>query len=70
MVLATRNLLAFAGHTVCGRGEPLRQAARSKAGSRAGFFQRMATLTAYLLFPSWEALLETLAFARPPPRGP
>ena len=69
MVMATLNLLAFACHTVCDLGEPLWQAARSKTGTRARFFHRLATLTAYLLFPSWEHLLETLAFVRPPPRA-
>jgi hypothetical protein len=30
----------------------------------------MRALTSYLVFPSWDYLLETLAFTRPPPLGP
>jgi hypothetical protein len=69
-VLATLNLLAFALHTVCELAEgPWRQALE-KIGARMRFFQRMNALTAYLIFPSWGHLLETLAFARAPPQPP
>jgi hypothetical protein len=69
-VLVALNLLAFAFHTVCDLAETPWRMARSKAGSRTRFFTRMATITEYLIFGSWQELLETLAFARPPPRPP
>jgi hypothetical protein len=69
-VLATLNLLAFALHTVCELAEgPWRQALET-IGARMRFFQRMNAITAYLIFPSWNHLLETLAFARAPPQPP
>jgi hypothetical protein len=70
MLLVTLNLLAFGFHTVCDLGEELWCLARAKAGSRARFFSRMATITEYLIFGTWEELLETLAFTRPPPLPP
>lgn len=69
-VLVMLNLLAFAFHTICDKGEPLWQAARTKAGSRAAFFGRMAAITSFLVFPTWTELIQTLAFARPPPQPP
>jgi hypothetical protein len=69
-ILATLNLLAFAYHTVCDHLEPLWRLARSKASSRAQFFHRIVTLTTYLIFPSWDDLLQTLAFLQPPPQPP
>lgn len=69
-VLATLNLLAFAIHTLCALAEgPWRQAIET-IGARMRFFQRLSALTAYLIFPSWGHLLETLAFARAPPQPP
>lgn len=69
-VLVMLNLLAFAFHTVCDQGERLWQAARAKVSSRTVFFNRMAALTSFLVFSTWTELLETLAFARPPPQPP
>ncbi len=69
-VLATLNLLAFACHTVCDLGGRAWRAARRELVTRQGFFHCMRALTAYLVFPSWDHLLETLAFMRPPPLGP
>jgi hypothetical protein len=31
---------------------------------------KLAAITSYLIFPSWEDLLLTLAFAKPPPIPP
>jgi len=70
MLLVTLNLLAFGFHTVCDLAEELWDLARTKAGSRARFFSRMAALTEFLIFGTWKELLETLAFTRPPPRPP
>ena len=69
-VLATLNLLAFACHTVCDLGGRAWKAARHELVTRQGFFHCMRALTSYLVFPSWDYLLETLAFTRPPPLGP
>jgi Transposase DDE domain len=66
-ILATLNLLAFAIHTVCDIADDLWRAARQKIGPRRPFFNHLAAITAYLIFPSWQDLLQTLAFAKPPP---
>ena len=69
-VLAILNLLAFACHTVCELGDKAWRAARRELVTRQGFFQNLRTITTYLVFPSWDHLLETMAFIRPPPLGP
>jgi hypothetical protein len=69
-VLASLNLLAFAFHTICDIGDELWRAARAKLGPRSNFFSKLAAITIYLIFPSWDDLLLTLAFAKPPPRPP
>ena len=69
-VLATLTLLAFACHTVCDMGGRAWQAARRELVTRKGFFHSIRVLTSYLVFPSWDHLLETQAFSRPPPLGP
>ena len=68
--LATLNLLAFAIHTVCDIADELWRKAREKLGPRYNFFAKLAAITAYLIFPSWDDLLLTLAFAKPPPLPP
>ena len=69
-VLAILNLLAFACHTVCELADRAWRAATRELVTRQGFFQSLRTITTYLVFPSWDDLLGTLAFARPPPLGP
>jgi hypothetical protein len=69
-ILVSLNLLAFAIHTVCDIGDELWRAARAKLGPRANFFSTLAAITAYLVFPCWDDLLLTLAFAKPPPVPP
>jgi hypothetical protein len=69
-ILVTLNLLAFAMHTVCDIADELWRAARQKLGSRSQFFNNLAAITTFLIFPSWQDLLQTLAFAKPPPRPP
>jgi hypothetical protein len=69
-VLATLTLLAFACHTVCDLGGKTWRAARRELVTRREFFHTMLALTKYLLFPSWDHLLETMAFARPPALAP
>ena len=69
-MLAILNLLAFACHTVCELGDGPWRAARRELVTRQGFFQSLRTITTYLIFPSWDDLLETMGFTRPPPLGP
>jgi hypothetical protein len=68
--LVALNLLAFAFHTVCDIADPLWKKAREKLGPRYNFFQKLSSITAYLIFADWEDLLLTLAFAKPPPPPP
>jgi hypothetical protein len=69
-ILASLNLLAFAFHTLCDIADDLWKAARQKLGPRYNFFSKLSAITAFLIFPSWEDLLLTLAFAKPPPAPP
>jgi hypothetical protein len=69
-MLTTLNLLAFTFHTACDLADDLWKAARRERIVRQGFFQILATLTAYVVFASWLDLLEAMAFARPMPLGP
>lgn len=69
-VLATLNLLAFACHTVCDLADKPWRAARLELVTRQGFFQTILALTKYWVFPSWDNLLATMAFARPPSLAP
>ncbi len=69
-VLVTLNLLAFAIHTLCELVEGAWKRARDTLGPRRRFFHTLQALTTYLVFASWTELLETLAFARPPPTPP
>jgi len=69
-ILVSLNLLAFAIHTVCDIADQLWRTARDKLGPRYNFFGKLAGITAFLIFPSWEDLLLTLAFAKPPPIPP
>ena len=69
-ILVSLNLLAFAFHTVCDHIEPVWRLAKSKAGTRRASFQDLASLTAHPIFPSWDDLMQTLAFTKPPPLPP
>jgi hypothetical protein len=69
-VLATLNLLAFAFHTVAELTHDLWLQAINKTGARARFFERLRSITVFLVFPSWQNLLTTLAFAHPPSQPP
>jgi hypothetical protein len=68
--LATLNLIAFAIHTAAELADEAWKIAMAAAGARARFFNHLRSLTAYILFPSWKALLDTLAFKAPPPQPP
>ena len=66
-VLVTLNLIAFAIHLAAQLAYKPWKAAIEVAGSRVRFFNNLRALTAYLLFPSWDSLLKTLAFQVAPP---
>ena len=68
-VFVTLNLLAFAFHTVCDLTEDIWRKAMEKMGSRRRFFENLRSITNFLVFPTWDDLLATLAFARPPPEA-
>jgi hypothetical protein len=70
MVFAAMNLLAFAFHTVCDCVETLWQQARSAKRARTRLFEHIRTLSAYLVFPSWKVLMQTLITCKPPPDLP
>jgi len=67
MMFAAMNLLAFAFHTVCDCIEDLWHEARLAKRARKRFFEHIRTITAYLVFPSWETLMQTLIDSKPPP---
>jgi hypothetical protein len=69
-VLPILNLLAFACHTVCELADRAWRAASRDLVTRQGFLQSLRTITTYFVFPSWDALLGTPAFTRPPPLEP
>ena len=67
MLFAAMNLLAFAIHTVCDCLEDLWIKARQAKRARKRFFEHIRTITAYLVFPSWQTLMTTLINSKPPP---
>jgi hypothetical protein len=56
--LLTLNLLAFLFHTVLHLADERYQLIRQQRGTRKGFFQDILTLTKYLWFENWAALIE------------
>jgi len=67
MMFAAMNLLAFALHTVCDALEQLWINARTPKRARTCFFEHIRTITAYLVFPDWTTLMQTLIDSKPPP---
>ena len=67
MLFAAMNLLAFATHTVCDCLDTLWIRARAAKHKRRRFFEHIATLCAYMVFPDWTTLFETLIASKPPP---
>ena len=67
MMFAAMNLLAFAFHTVCDCLEDLWIKARTAKRARKRLFEHIRTITAYLVFPSWDVLFKTLIDSEPPP---
>jgi len=67
MTLAALNLLAFSWHTVLDLMEPPWRRAREAAEKRKSFFNYLATVTSFAVFPAWSDLLEALATFTIPP---
>ncbi len=67
MMFAAMNLLAFALHTICDALEQLWINARTAKRARTRFFEHIRTITAYLVFPDWKTLMQTLIDSKPPP---
>ena len=67
MTLAALNLLAFAWHSVLDLLEPPWQAAREAATKRTRFFTSIVTITSFVVFPSWQVLLDSLTTFDIPP---
>ncbi len=70
-VLATLNLLAFASHTVAELADEVWRKAIEHIGARSHLFWHLRAITAYLVLPSWQNLLQILARLIPagqPPR--
>lgn len=57
-LLLTLNLLAFLFHTVLHLVDKPYQQIRLQRGTRKGFFQDILSLTKYLLFDSWQHLID------------
>src|SRR3990167_3304902 len=56
-ILATLNLLAFLSHTILAITSDAYQKIRKKLGARKKFFEHIRTLTQYILFQSWDDML-------------
>lgn len=65
-VLLTLNLLAFLFHTVLHLVDSPYQRIRQQRGTRKGFFQDILSLTKYLLFDSWQHLIDFMLSDSPP----
>jgi len=66
MVLVVLNLLAFMMHAICDISVEMWQRAREGAGTRKRMFAALATLTHYVVYDSWHALIGHMAGERPP----
>jgi hypothetical protein len=63
---AKLNLLAFLFHTVLQMVDTAYQKIRQQRGTRQGFFQDILSLTKYLLFEGWQALIDFMLADSPP----
>ena len=69
-MLASLNLLAFAIHAAAELADQAWSLALKASGARIRFFNHLRALTVFILFPSWDELLKTLAFQPNPPKPP
>ncbi|MBF0252121.1 MAG: ISNCY family transposase [Alphaproteobacteria bacterium] len=68
-LLVTLNLLAFAFHTAANLCALAWRTAMAARGARSRFFEHLRTITAYIVFPDWDTLLNAIAnpkSVRPP----
>jgi len=72
-LLAAMNILAFLYHTFLSFTDERYRLVRANLPTRMTFFDDLRTLTRYLLFPSWDALMDFMMkgleigpYARPP----
>jgi hypothetical protein len=66
-LLVVFNLLAFAMHGACDFLVAAWKDARKSRGSRKRFFEHLRTITAYIVFASWNSLIRTILTGVPPP---
>ena len=71
-LLASLIILAFLTHTVLDWADGKFQLLRQKLPSRKRLFNDLKTLTSYLCFDSWDALMDFMleSFKKPPPPKP
>ena len=67
MMFAAMNLLAFMIHTAWDCLEQVWIAARTIKRAPQRFFEHIRTITAYLVFPDWPTLMQTLIDSKSPP---
>ena len=67
-LLVALNLLAFAMHNACDLMVRSWQEARRKLGARNRLFNHIWSISAYHVFPSWNALMRTIVTGVPPPK--
>lgn len=67
-LLVALNLLAFAMHNACDLMVRHWQEARRKLGARNRLFNHIWSISAYHVFPSWNALMRTIVTGVPPPK--
>ena len=67
-ILVVLNLLAFAMHTACDLLEDAWREAARLLGARKRLFEHMRSITVYIVFGSWHALMTTIATGIPPPQ--
>jgi hypothetical protein len=67
--LLTLNLLAFLFHTVLHLVDKSYQRIRKQRGTRRGFFQDILSLTKYILFDSWQHLIDFMLSDSPLPNS-
>lgn len=69
-LLVVLNLLAFAMHNACDLMLATWREAKQKLGARMRLFEHIRTITAYLVFPSWDSLFRSIRSGVPPPQPP
>jgi hypothetical protein len=66
-LLVVLNLIAFACHTLAHLAQAAWRNAIEARGAKRRFFEHLRTITAYLVFPTWQQLLRAIAQPTPVP---